>query len=350
MDKTLPETTMLDTALGTLRLLGLEVDIIGQEIQLGRARADAQIRLRFGGQEVRYAVQTRRGLRQDMLDDLQRALDPLGEEALLVADYLAPDLAHALKRRHIAFLDTAGNAYLERPPLLIWIEGKLPVRNLVAEALPAPWQVRKAAPPATAAGRAFQARGLRVLFALLCHPEWVGEPYRQLATRADVAHGTVGWAMADLMQQGFVDEVGGKRRLLQRDRLLQQWVEAYLRVLRPKQLLARFRADQPFDWATLDLPKYGLLLGGEAAAARLTDYLRPEIITLYGERAEPRLILDYGLRPDPAGNIEIRSRFWNFAGDTPDLVPLPLVYADLLASGDARCLEAAQLLSERLRA
>ncbi len=337
MDKPLPETVMLDTALATLRRLGLEVDVIGQETQLGRARADARVRIRYGGQEMRYAIQTRRGVRQDMLDALLLALEPLGEEALLVADYLAPAIAEELKKRHIAFLDAAGNAYIERPPLLVWVAGQRPVRKPAA-AIP------------RVAGRAFQASGLRVLFALLCHPEWVDTPYRELATRVDVAHGTVGWVMADLAEPGFVAEVGGKRRLLQRERLLQQWVEAYLRVLRPKQLLARYRAEKPMDWETLDLPRYNLLLGGEAAAARLTGHLRPEIITLYGERAEPRLLLDYGLRPEPAGNIEIRKRFWSFAGDTPNLVPLPLVYADLLASGDARCLETARLLSERLRA
>ena len=45
MDKLLPETVMLDTALATLRHLGLEVDVVGQETQLGRARADARVQI-----------------------------------------------------------------------------------------------------------------------------------------------------------------------------------------------------------------------------------------------------------------------------------------------------------------
>ena len=37
-------------------------------------------------------------------------------------------------------------------------------------------------------------------------------------------------------------------------------------------------------------------------------------------------------------------QFWTFPGEEPHLTPTLLVYADLLASGDARCLETAQLL------
>jgi hypothetical protein len=47
--------------------------------------------------------------------------------------------------------------------------------------------------------------------------------------------------------------------------------------------------------------------------------------------------------------VEIRKPFWGKALDTgrrADLVPEPLVYADLLATGDARCIETAQMVYE----
>ena len=328
---------MLDDALKTLRQLGLEAEVVGPPMQLGRARADAKLRLQYGGQEVRYAAQIRRGLRQDMLDAVLLAMEPLGIEALLVTDYLTPPVAKILKAHHVAYVDLAGNTYLDRPPMLVWVAGQRPVKTQTAA-------------PRAAAGRAFRASGLQVLLALLCNPGWADTPYRELARKAGVAHGTVGWVMAELAELGFVDEVGGKRRLLQREPLLQQWVEATLRTLRPKLLLGRYRADRPVAWETFDPLPYHLALGGEPAAARLTGFLRPEIITLYGQRADPRLILELGLRPDPTGIIEIRRRFWQFETDPPELAPLPLIYADLLASGDARCLETAKLLHERLLA
>ncbi len=52
---------------------------------------------------------------------------------------------------------------------------------------------------------------MQVLFALICNPEWTDLPYREIAQRANVAHGTVGWVMAELPKLGLVVELGGKR-------------------------------------------------------------------------------------------------------------------------------------------
>lgn len=49
-----------------------------------------------------------------------------------------------------------------------------------------------------------------------------------------------------------------------------------------------------------------------------------------------------GTAINPAGNVEILRRFWTFDGETAGQVPDLLVYADLLAIGDARCLETAK--------
>lgn len=212
---------------------------------------------------------------------------------------------------------------------MVWVKGEKRAQPLLT---------------ATVTTRTFNLGGLKVLFPLLCNPNWTDRPYREIAQLAGVAHGTVGWVLAELAKRGFMAEVGGKRRLLQPERLLQQWVEAYAGTLRPRLLLGRFHTDA-LDWhKTIDPGKYGLLLGGEPAAARLTHHLRPGTVTLYGPKLEPRLLLDQRLRADPQGNVEILRRFWKFDNEDPSIVPLPLVYADLLAIGDARCLETAKLL------
>ncbi len=138
---------------------------------------------------------------------------------LLVTDYVTPPLAEKLKARKIAFLDAAGNAFLDQPPVYIWIKGERPLEM-----------------PATdeAKGRAFQASGLKVLFALLCNPDWVAEPYREIARLAGLAHGTVGRVMADLPDLGFVAEIDGERRLLKPELLLKRRAEVHARTLRPK--------------------------------------------------------------------------------------------------------------------
>jgi hypothetical protein len=87
-----------------------------------------------------------------------------------------------------------------------------------------------------------------------------------------------------------------------------------------------------------------LLTGGELAAARLTRHLRPGTATFYTQAIDPKVIVKLVLRADAGGNVEFRRQFWTFPGEEPHLTPTLLVYADLLATGDARCLETAQLL------
>jgi hypothetical protein len=236
-------------------------------------------------------------------------------------------MAERLREKGVQFIDAAGNAYMNWPPLLVWVKGQQPAN------MPKSGDMR---------GRAFQVTGLKVLFALLCKPQLVDQPYREIAKLAGVAHGTVGWVMPELPRLGFVGTLRGRRRLLNGPQLMQQWVEAYAQRLRPKLRLERWQADT-LDWtAKVDATRYDLLLGGEPAARRLTRHLRPGTATFYGAKTNRQLMIDQRLRPDPNGNIEIMRRFWNFDGETPDQVPAVLVYADLLAIGDERCLETAR--------
>jgi hypothetical protein len=330
-----PPNPILEAALAALRRLGLEAEQIDGPTRLGRARADARLRVRLDGHETNFAAQVREGLTLATLGTALAELEPLGHEGLLVADRIADTLADELRGRGVAFVDGAGNAYLRQTGLLVWARGQRAPRV-------------PGRPARKAAGRAFQPGGLRVLFALLCRPEWANAPYRELAGHAGVAHGTVGGVMTELETLGFIARVAGRRRLLNAETLLGQWCEAYVRTLMHRLELGRYRAEDADWWRTLDAAAYGMALGGEAAAARLTGHLRPETVTLYGARAEPRLLLEHRLRADPAGDVIVRERFWNFTADDPALAPVPLVYADLLATGDARCLEVARLLLDRL--
>ena len=61
-------------------------------------------------------------------------------------------MAEHLKTMEIPFLDLAGNAYLNEPPVYIYTKGNKPVEQ----------------PHRKLATRAFQPTGLKVLFALPC--------------------------------------------------------------------------------------------------------------------------------------------------------------------------------------
>lgn len=332
MDAVNPKTdaALLKAALAAGQPLGLRwtIDAPARVADAGLATT---LRLNFGEQELRFVAEIRRGLRPATLGAVLHQLALHGEQGLLVADHITPPMADELRARGVAFIDTAGNAHIARPPLLVWVKGQRPQLPLAARA------------PAT---RAFQNTGLQVLFALLCRPEAANWPYRKIAEIAGVAHGTVGWVMAELPKLGFLVEINNKRRLVEGERLLTRWVEAYPQRLRPKLMLARYHADT-LDWAnTIDAAAYDLLLGGEPAARRLTQHLRPGTATFYGEGINRQWVIDQRLRPDPQGNVEVLKRFWHFDHEPADMVPPLLVYADLLAIGDARCLEVARELHD----
>jgi hypothetical protein len=61
---------------------------------------------------------------------------------------------------------------------------------------------------------------------------------------------------------------------------------------------------------------------------------------------EPRFLVDQKLSKDAVGQVEILKRFWHF-DEEEEVAPIPLIYADLIQTNDARCLEAAQILHDR---
>jgi hypothetical protein len=321
-----PETHVLAAAVKAMEPLGLRFKVLNQQGG-GDRRPDAILGLRFGGRELRYRVEVKRRLRPATLGAVVHQLRAHGGNPLLVTDHVTPPLAEALRTRGIEFVDAAGNAFLNQPPLLVFVKGQRPAEE----------------GPALERGRAFQATGLQVLFALLARPELAALPYREIATAAGVAHGTVGWVMAELPGLGYVAKVGGRRRLVNGERLLDRWTEAYARTLRPKLLLGRYRGDLGALQQTTPWPG-GVLIGGELAAARLTRHLRPGTATFYAQAVDPNVLLRLVLKADTDGNVDFRRRFWNFPAEETQLTPNLLVYADLLAIGDARCLETAQLL------
>lgn len=334
-----PHAPLIEAALRTARTLGLEAELVQAQPKLGRARPDALIRLGRENEGALYAVEVKRGMRPATLGATIHELERLGEQALLMADYVTPAMADTLRARRIPFLDAAGNAYIEQPGLLIWVKGQKPAAPMVPLAM----------------GRAFQPTGLQVVFALLCDPQRINMPYRELAQCAGVAHGTVGWVIPDLEQQGFTAKLKGKRgtrRLYRREELLAQWVDAYARQLRPRLLLERYYAPTIEDWKKWPVATHDALWGEEPAGALLTEYLRPGALTIYVEKLPAMLAARQKLATAPelgrAMRVEMRRKFWTFPDEreTRAIAPPVLVYADLLATGDARCIETAKLVYE----
>ena len=337
------ETHLLNAALHVALGIGLEAQLEHLQPKRGAIGAGAVVRIGRGGKGQKYVAEVRRLLRPAnlgvTLHQLDRQVAAHALPGLLVADYINPDMAEVLRKQGREFLDAAGNAYIQQPHVLVWATGRKPL-------------AKTAAPPT---GRAFQATGLQVLFALLCHPEWVNLPYRELAARAGVAHGTVGWVMPDLQRQGFVADLNGKRgtrRMFDGEKLLALWADAYARQLRPRTLLGCYYVPALAGWQEWPVEKHGVQWGGEPAGALLTNYLAPGELTIYADKLPGPLAARYRFAKEAdVGHkavVQVRHRFWRFPEDEAAglCVPPVLVYADLMATGDARCLETAKRLYE----
>ncbi len=304
-----------------------------ERLELNR-RADARGYLRHGNTEIPLLIEVKIRPTKATLGAIVQQFKQYPQRGLLVADYINPMMADRLRELDIWFLDTVGNAYINEPPILIYIRGNRP-ETLMGT---------------TTKRRAFQPTGLKVVYAFLCKPELVNAPYRDIASAADVALGTVGWVITDLTDLGYIVKMGrNQRRLKKLDKLFERWVEAYPDQLRPKLLIGKFTSNEPEWWnKTAKLQNLNAYLGGEIAAEYLTHYLKPETKTVYVRERPQDLQLNFKMRKDPRGDIELLDTFWNIEYDRADkkIVHPILIYADLLATGDPRNIETAEMIYE----
>ncbi len=337
-DPLIPQERM--TIGAALRALARTTGIEGQVIQAKHLlpngkTADAQIEIQVDQHTHLFVVEIKAVDRQIALQQTKNHLLAYEEPGLLVARHITPELANRCRTLDLHFIDTAGNAYLRAPGLYIYVTGQR--RNDIEQA--------------PRGFRAFNATGLRVIFALLCQPKLVNEPYRQIAKAAGVALGTTGWVFRDLINHGMMIEGGTKygRRIQNMRKVLEEWVTNYPARLRPKLGGRRYRAPEPDWWKRADIKKYNAWWGGEIAADRLTGYLKPQTATVYVQGDARQIILDHRLRPDINGDVEILNAFWHFENEDTlkDLAPPLLVYADLIATGDPRNTETARLINEK---
>jgi hypothetical protein len=323
---TTAEMVLARAAIDALGDLGISGDIepVNQQSDQG---IDGVATLTRAGKTIEYVFQVKNSVTRSFLGPLSLAFGRENGRRLLVTDYVPPPLADELRRRHIQFIDAAGNAYLDRRGLLVFVAGR---RN-----------PHRRGPQKTV--RAFRGTGLSVGFVLISVPELASAPQRTIASTARVALGSVAAALEGLRELGFIADVRGKRRLLHRERLLDQWTESYARQLFPALEMARFSAASSGWWRHAGIEKYGAQWGGETAAALLQGHLVPEQTIIYADAMPAGLLKQYRLKADSSGSIVLRRRFWNAVpAPRSDVVPALLIYADLVAAGDARSLAAAK--------
>ena len=249
------------------------------------------------------------------------------DECIIAARHVYPAQAQLLRHLGIPFIDTAGNAYINRYSLFVYIEGRQPVGEATAKPV-----------------RAFKKTGLKVIFAFLCNPGLENRTYRDIAGNAGVALGAVGRIMTELEEKGFLRKQGRKGfQLREKEELLKRWVTAYPEQLKPGLIVGRYIFPEIRVYvAEKEIKGTNALWSGEIAAEKLTGYLTAKNAVIYTDGDIEELALKLRLQKNTDGNAVILRKFWNFDyKNNIHTVPLILVYADLLATGLERNIEAA---------
>lgn len=341
--ETATERATLERVLEAIgREVGLTARVLQWQPQLRwhtQLRPDALIEIDALPQAEQYAVEVKHVDRFGFLNQL-RALWPRQAKPplLIAAPYITPQVAERCREMDLYFADTAGNLYIKGKGLHFYVTGKRKPIDLKT----------------TEEGKITNPAGLRVVFVLLCKPELLNATYRDIAAAACVALGTIGPVIKELETRRHITPApeGGRahrRRLLEPQRLVQEWAAVYPTILRPKLNIRRFRG-QGAGWTKgLDIQPYHAFWGGEVAANRLFHHIEPQTATIYARDTPKQLIAEHKMRADVNGDIEILDVFWNpnLIPTIRDLVPPILAYADLTTTTDGRNLEAAKMIYDQ---
>ncbi len=264
---------------------------------------------------------------------LERTIE--NKPLIVVAAHLIPKVKEELRALNIGYLEGNGNIYLKLDGLVLWIEGNKPYKQ-----------------DGVKTNRAFTKTGLKVVFQFLLDQQMVNMPYREIASVTDVGLGNINYVIHGLKEMGYLIEINAREyQLINRRELLDKWITTYTEKLKPTLLLGRFRflKEEDFmNWKAIMLPHNKTWWGGEPAGDILTNYLKPEELTLYTEQTRSDLIKQMRLIPDENGTVKIYKKFWNYQDVYDNITPPLLVYADLVTTNDRRCLETAKRIYDEL--
>lgn len=328
------QRALLDAAVNALQqttgLQTTDMKVEGRSAR-GAHRADAELTLQRGAARQGLTAEIRAEYTSRELRSILDRSESTGTRPVLVTHYVTPGMAEILRREGIEFVDTAGNAFLDRPGMYVFVKGMKAPGGL----------------PAAAPGRLFQPAGLRVIFVYLARLGATGGgralTVTELAQAAGVSLGSASQARQALLADGYLEPAEeGREMVRNRRELLERWVRAYGERLRPKTLLDRLHPRNPRYWQQA-LHDETVAHGGETAVAKLLGELVPAVGTLYVAGWPKGTVLGLGLTADPQGTVEVREMFWHDPGLLAgDCVPPLLIYADLLATDNPRNLEAAE--------
>lgn len=283
-------------------------------------KMDGKLNLLIDGKEIPFLVEIKKGMRRHQLHQLG-VYGRKYTNFMVVAEFIFPKLKEELREMNIAYLEANGNLFIKNKRVYLLID-----TNKKAE-------VKK-----ETANRAFTKTGLKILFHLLNDKDLINKTQREIADTVGVGLGNIPQVINGLKETGYLIQSTKQKYLWENRReLLDRWINDYAAELRPKLYRGNFTIKK--KWQDIKLNTNHSVWGGEPAADKLTNYLRPGHFILHTNEKQKDLIKNYHIIPQITGELEVLEIFWK---PQSDIAPPIIIYAELMLTGGKRNKETAE--------
>lgn len=282
---------------------------------------------------IKFAAEVKKNVTKSnylrVLETLRHIKSSTKMPVLLIGDYISPTILPELRKEGFSVLDSSGNCQISNGNLYIHVQGQ---KQYIAK---------------ESMDKAFNETGVKLIFYFLLEKGNISKPYRTIHDETGLSLGTIKNVIEELKMRRFVIMSSGNRVIINRKNLIDQWQETYNKVLKPKLFISKMKFvndEAKREWQTIKLP-IKMCWGGENGANAIDGYLQPEIFTIYSDTDTRELLKTKKIIPANDGEILVYRKFWKQETDN-QIAPKILIYADLMGSGNSRCLEAALRLIE----
>ena len=294
---------------------------------------DGIVEFNIRGTKIEMAAEAKNNIQNPSLPHLMN-LRNHNKEVIVLANTILPRFKKELHALGINYIDAAGNAFIKQDPVFVWIDGKKEIET-----------------PQTLKNKPFSKAGLKVIFLLLTHDEFINETVRQIAKTAEVSLDTVHKTINGLKELNYLVRLNEFTLTWNRKKeLLDRWITEYETRLKHGLHIGDFNFFNENDflkWKKLNFKSTLTKWGGEPAGEILTGFLKPEKLTIYTNEPKIDWIRNYKLVPNANGYISLYQRFWKLDEPRTTTTPPLLVYADLINTGNRRNIETAQKIYEQ---
>lgn len=288
---------------------------------------DGNLTLKINNKNFILNTEIKKDLKNHQIDNILKKNKEV-ENFLLVAERLYPKVRDQLRKNEINYIEANGNVFLQNNDIFIFNN------------------INKTKPEKKETGnRAFTKTGLKVMFHMLLDTTLINKTQREIAKITNVALGNIPQIINGLYDTGLIIKLNKNEYAIENYlEFLNKWAIEYHQTLKPNLLKKRYRFPKNIQWQELKFKDNNTIWGGEPAADILTNYLRPEKFLLYTTETVKEIMLKYKLIPNDEGEIYVYDIFWEHTVIGNNLVPKPLIYADLIMTNDKRCIETAKMI------